>query len=189
MGYIDPPIQERRSKRRGGCWLWGCGITAAIVVLVAVSCVTLFQYGKRTIAPSAETYLDLVTRGEYQASYARVSFEWKKTQTVEEFAAFHRMLWERLGSFHKGKVSGVKISSSTTTGTVARILYAAEFSHGDCEIHFTLKKVDGSWLVQGAHYRSDVLEGINRCPACSEENQMGARFCSSCGAALRDPHE
>ena len=64
MGYIDPPIQERRAKRRGGCWLWGCGITAVIVVLVAVSCVTLFQYGKRRVAPSAETYLDLVTRGE-----------------------------------------------------------------------------------------------------------------------------
>jgi hypothetical protein len=182
--------QGKPTKRRRGCWYWGCSISVLVFLLMVFSCVAVNQYGHARLIPVVESYLNDVAAENYESAHARFTAEWQEQQPLEEFIRFHRAVRQRLGVFKSGSMTGVHLGLVSEM-TTAQIVYSAQFENGLCDIGFALEKKNGEWVLVGAKYDSPLLENLYRCPRCGTGHDGPVNFCTGCGEPLDqyDPPE
>jgi len=174
-----------KSSRTRSCLLWGCGFSIVALLIAVGAFWSLFHYGRSEVAPTVEKFLELMDQQEYEQAYGMVGFDWKKTQSSDEFENLGTVIRDRFGGLEGGSVSGVKVST-TTQGTFAQLAYSATYAKETCMITFTLEKAADSWIIKGAHFASDQLVEAYRCPNCQSTNVVGSKYCGKCGSPI-DP--
>lgn len=149
------PIPPQRKQH--GCFYWGCMTLILMAVAGVIIGGSLFLYGRQKLKPACEAYLAAVEKDDYDAAYALIGPEWKKTQTRAEFAEFERDRNARLGKVEKKSMTGVSFETSEKLGTAGLAKYDAQFSKAKGTMRFSLLKHDGNWIVEGVNYDSPVL--------------------------------
>jgi len=168
-----------------GCLFWGCAICVGAVVLGIGACVMMFQYGKKSVVPAADQYLDTVERGDFAQAYELVGDRWRERQSLEELSAFEKGIRDQLGPCPSRRMAGVEMST-TGEGSLADISYVAECESGRTQITVTLRRSGRSWSVDGVRYGAPPVRDFPVCPSCGVEQPAGSHFCSQCGEALTD---
>jgi hypothetical protein len=174
-------MSERKSAF--GCLVWGCAICVGLMIVGIGACVMMVHYGKKSVVPAADQYLDAVEGGEFARAWELVGDEWRERQSLEEFTAFEKRIRDQLGPCPSRRTAGIEMSA-TGEGSLADITYVAQCENGTTQITVTLRRSGRAWNVDGVRYDAPTLREVGVCPNCGAEHVAGSRFCSQCGHAL-----
>jgi hypothetical protein len=160
--YATPEAEmpEPKSKPWRKWLLWGClGSTLAFVLLIG-SCVLFvkgaMKVGENEFGPACAQYLALLESKDFSGAYELTGDEFKKVMTQDKHNALMSGIIGRLGPVKKLEVQFVQ-SGIDQRGKWGLIIYKTEFQNGPGTIKFTLRKVDGKFVVVGAFFDSPVL--------------------------------
>jgi ribosomal protein L40E len=179
----DPP-----PKKRHGCFYYGCLSTIVLAVVMGGCFFTLYLYGKSSVTPVVEEFLNSAESGNYDHAYSMGAPEWKEIVPRDDFPTLFQLVHDNLGARQSLSMQGIYVGAMTS-GTTARAQYAATYDKGDADITVNLKKVDGEWQIVGVFYNSPKLANALKCPNCGAMNAIDAKFCAKCGKPLHAEKE
>jgi hypothetical protein len=174
-----------------GCFFYGCMISIAIGVVLALGVAALVYYGyagQAGVRATADDYLEAIEAGDYIHAYDLVSPDWQTRMSPDQFADFEAKAREALGGCSDRRLTSVNVQSSAGSSARAELAYATTCGSGPIVIRLILVRQEGDWLVEAEEYASPepATDARITCPNCGTVNPPNANFCSHCGARLRD---
>lgn len=176
---------NERSDTGKGFLFKGCLTLIILMIVFAGVLAGVYFYGKQSIGPYVDRYLDAMENKDYERAYNKlISDEWREVQTYEQFTEFESGVKTVLGGIIDKRLNSVNIQKKSGQKTVAQVAYNIKFHSGPADAVFTLVKQKGEWLVAEVRYNSDLMTRTVTCEDCGTVNPVYSVKCSNCGKEI-----
>ncbi len=184
--YQDEVVEP---EKKHGCFFYGCLSVIGLVLLGVIVGGSIYLYGRNTVTPFVENYMNAVDAGEYEAAYAMLGPQWSKTWTLAQVRSFEDKVRGLTGKCTGLTLWNCNIKKMGSAATTATVVYNAGFEKGPVTVTVILVKDGERWLIEGVNYNSPQLVAALKCPHCGHTNATLGDFCSSCGKPMEEKAE
>jgi hypothetical protein len=176
-------MADEDSKKWLSCLGWGCLAVVVISALGIGGCVTFFYKGGSEAHSAANTYLEAVEVGDYEAAFVTLGPDFTERRGLEDFVAFEQAARAEMGSCGDWRMSGTSFNRESAR-SVALLTFQRMCDEGPVSVAFSLEKMESGWVIQDIRYDEPVVPVVHVCVDCSAVVPPGANFCPLCGTEV-----
>jgi hypothetical protein len=168
------------------------GITLAAIAVCAGFFFFFSQNVESTLSPKIDALFAHIDKGTFGKNYfVETTPEFQSVTSKKDYEKLGVIIKSNLGRL-KSKTLQQYNAQQFTTNSFVEVIYSATFEKGEGTIRVRFKKVNGDWRLLNFFVNSPAFVkniATQSCPHCRESCQAEAKFCPSCGKAMKDRDE
>ena len=178
-------MPEGTERGGRGCFFYGCLVAIGLAAVVVIAFVALWRSATVNLDPHVDRFQAAFDQGDYKSAYEMTGGQFKATMTYDQFVDFGQTVKGVLGTCESKTRTSFNFKSNFGGSSTAHAVYTGKFTKGTAEMTFSLEKQGETWIIQGAHYASDLFARALKCPHCAHVNETLGKFCSQCGKPMK----